>query len=78
MSDKKDILESEKNECVYVIWCEWDIGQIGKIFLSRGDAMEWLVDAWIPEELGELQESFEIGLVKIEELEVIRPAKKND
>jgi hypothetical protein len=78
MTDEKDIIEPEKNESVYVVWCEWDIGQVGKIFLSRSDAMEWLTDAWMPKELGELQESFEIGLVKIDELEVIRPAKKND
>lgn len=70
---KNDIDETQ--EYLYIIWCEWDIGQIGKIFTTRDEAMEWLAGAWMPEELGELQEAFEDGLVKIEELEVMRPVK---
>jgi hypothetical protein len=62
-------------EYLYTIWCEWDIGQIGKIFTTRDEAMKWLTDAWMPGELGELQEAFDDGLVKIEELEVMRPVK---
>jgi hypothetical protein len=69
--------EVDNEEYLYTIWCEWDIKQSSKIFESREDAMSWLAKNWLPKELGELQEAFETGLVRIQELEVIRPKKED-
>lgn len=41
---------------VYEIWCEWDIGQEGRLFSTKEKAMEWLVE---DENLKEVMEDLE-------------------
>lgn len=56
---------------LYSVWCEWDIGQAGCIFPSEDDANNWIRDNWM-QELGDLEEAKDQGLIVVEDVEIIR------
>jgi len=63
MSEK---IPEDKN-ALYIVECEWDIGQVGTLFQSSEDAIEWIREVWVPEELGPISEAFDQGLLSINE-----------